>query len=105
MKTFSETVQNKQHFLSAIDLVAQRADLENFEHLEILIQSLREEQSLQEQLLHLACRYDNVKLLYWLLKHEELKEYLDKKYSAIYTPLLTATFYNAKNCVDYLLKV
>ncbi|CAF0943740.1 unnamed protein product [Didymodactylos carnosus] len=53
------------------------------------------------KLAHIACRYNHVGLLEKLINQEKVP--LNKKNYAGYTPLLTAVFYGATNCVKILL--
>jgi hypothetical protein len=108
MKMFSETLKSEEQILVAIDLIAQRRNLKEFGHLKLLIKSCIDSTRLHEyleQMLHIACRYDHVALLNWLISQKELQQHLNTCVNAEYTPLLTATFYNSATCVKALLEV
>ncbi|CAF4160294.1 unnamed protein product, partial [Adineta steineri] len=76
-----------------------------FDHLPPIIQAC--EPDIIDQLVHFPCRYNNLKLLQWLInstKHKSKPCKLNARDHAGYTPLLTAVFYRSKKCVEYLLK-
>lgn len=99
--------------LMGIALIA-RQNFKNYEHL----QPIREvcNDKIFNQLFHFPCQYNNTGLLKWLIddaiKFKEKQS--DKKKCRLdlnvhdhagYTPLLTAVFYGATECVQYLLQV
>ncbi|CAF1527151.1 unnamed protein product [Adineta ricciae] len=113
MKTFTENITNKKQILLVFDMVARRKQPQQFDHLKHLLEisiSKYEKQRFHDpwpypgQILHLACRHNNVDLLRWLLNEPKAKEYCFTVNKAGYTPLLTAVFYNAKTCVEELIK-
>jgi len=103
MTWFSNNTKDENQILATFDMVAQRRQVHQFDHLQYLVQrcSFR----IRKQILHLVCRHDNVDFLRWLIDQEELKEHLNTADYAGYTPLLTATFYNSNKCVEELIKV
>ncbi|CAF1054871.1 unnamed protein product [Adineta steineri] len=77
-----------------------------FDHLHSIIQAC--EPDTIGQLVHFPCRYNNLKLLQWLInsaKQNKKPCKLNASDHAGYTPLLTAVFYRSKECVEYLLKL
>jgi hypothetical protein len=103
MKMFTKKIKEEKQILLIFNLIARRRQLQQFDHLQHFVAVSSRE--IQEQMLHLACRHDNVLFLRWLINQEELKEHLNTVDYAGYTPLLTATFYNSENCVRELIKV
>jgi hypothetical protein len=103
MKMFTEKIKDKDQILATFDMIARRRQLQQFDHLQRLVEVSSPE--IQKQILHLVCRHDNVALLSWLINRKEFKEHLNTADYAGYTPLLTATFYNSENCVEELIKV
>ncbi|CAF1141121.1 unnamed protein product [Adineta steineri] len=76
-----------------------------FDHLHRVIQAC--EPDTIGQLVHFPCRYNNLKLLQWLInsaKQNKKPCKLNVGDHAGYTPLLTAVFYRSKECVEFLLK-
>ncbi|CAF1212259.1 unnamed protein product [Adineta steineri] len=77
-----------------------------FDHLPPIIEAC--EPNIIDQLVHFPCRYNNLKLLQWLInstKHKSKPCTLNERDHAGYTPLLTAVFYRSKECAEYLLKL
>ncbi len=103
MTMFTVEIKDERQILVTFDMIARRRQLKQFNHLlSLLNKSLP---PIQEQLLHLACRHNNADFLKWLLSQEQLVKHLNTADYAGYTPLLTATFYNAKECVEVLINV
>ncbi|CAF0792131.1 unnamed protein product [Adineta steineri] len=102
MKIFIDTTKDKTQILIVFDMVARRRQCQPFDHLEHLFEISSPE--IKEQIIHLACRYDNVALLRWLINRPAPKGYTSKINCAEYTPLLTAIFYNSIACVQELIK-
>ena len=103
IEIFTENINDKKQILVTFDMIARRRHFQQFEHLHHLIRASPPE--IRAQILHLVCCHDNVNLLKWLISQGQLKEYLNAPDHAGYTPLLTATFYESKECVTELLKV
>ena len=104
VRKFYGKTNDKDQILVAFDMIAQRCRITNFDHLKCLINDRSHGNSLKYQLLHIACRHDNSGLLKWLLQFPELSMGLGEHKDADYTPLLTATFYSSKGCIDVLLQ-
>ncbi|CAF1104808.1 unnamed protein product [Adineta steineri] len=102
MEIFTENVKDEEQIIIVFDVIARRKHHQEFDHLKCLLEVSSPEN--QEQLVHVACRHDNASLLEWLLNQQELKEHSISTNQAEYTPLLTATFYNSKNCVEMMIK-
>jgi hypothetical protein len=105
MKMFTENIKDKRQILLAFDLIAQRRQLQYFEHWQSLITIKASSLIIPGQILHLVCRHDNATLLKWLMNQKILREHLNTADYAGYTPLLTATFYNSEKCVKELIQV
>ena len=101
---FYKRTNDKNQILVGFDMIAQHRQMENFDHLKGLINDDSHEISFKYQLLHIACRYDDAGLLTWLLDFPKLRTGLDEHSDADYTPLLTATFYNSRKCINLLLQ-
>ncbi|CAF1173022.1 unnamed protein product [Adineta ricciae] len=100
MKIFVENMKDEKQILITFQCIAQRKDIQYFDHLKYLI---KDSSSLPIEILHLACRYDNLNLFNWLIENGS-KEYLNKPNHTKYTPLLTAIFYNSQQCVQKLIE-
>jgi hypothetical protein len=103
MAWFSKETKDENQILATFDMIARRYQLQKFDHLKYLVQ--RCSFHIRKQILHIVCRHDNDAFLGWLINQGELKEHLNTADYAGYTPLLTATFYNSKKCVEKLIKV
>ncbi|CAF4102655.1 unnamed protein product, partial [Adineta steineri] len=100
MQLFTEKTKDQTQILVVFDMIARRKQCQQFDHLEYLFGKATPQ--IQEQIIHLACRYDNKVLLRWLMNTLESEEYFAKTNSAQYTPLLTAIFYNSMACnIEY----
>ena len=103
MALFTEHIKDEKQILVTFDMIARRHQLHQFNHLRSLVN--KSSLAIQGQILHLACRHNNATFLKWLLSQELLVKHLNTVDYAGYTPLLTATFYKAKECVEVLNKV
>jgi hypothetical protein len=102
----------RTQIIMAIAHVARQV-FSNYDHLRPIVQVCPLE--VCQQLIHFPCRYNNRKLLEWLLKQPLLNSdsatsknsisILNGRDHAGYTPLLTAVFYGSTNCIEYLLQV
>ncbi|CAF3799594.1 unnamed protein product [Adineta steineri] len=96
MKLFTTNKMDETQIPVVFDMIARRKQNEQFNHLENLFEKASPQT--QEQIIRLACRYDNVALLRWLINRPAPKGYTSKINCAEYTPLLTAIFYNSAHC-------
>ncbi|CAF3715438.1 unnamed protein product [Adineta steineri] len=100
MTLFTNRTTVETQFLVVFDMVARRKQCQQFDHLENLFGKATPQ--IQEQIVHLACRYDNAVLLQWLIKRLKPKAHSSMTNCAEYTPLLTAIFYNSVACnIEY----
>ncbi|CAF0748386.1 unnamed protein product [Adineta steineri] len=102
IEIFTRNVKDEEQIIIVFDVIARRKHHQEFDHLKCLLEVSSLEN--QEQLVHVACRHDNASLLEWLLNQPELKKHSISTNQAEYTPLLTATFYNSKNCVKDIIE-
>jgi ankyrin repeat protein len=112
-ESLAESNAIQTQMLMAMEQVS-RCTFQDYNHLGPIIRfcNLRK-LKIRYQFFHFACRYNNLSLLKWLIGEVSLsnnevansKKMLNENDHAGYTPLLTAVFYEAINCVEYLLQV